>query len=551
MLQRLLIKNYAIIEEVDINFKDGLTVITGETGAGKSIIIGALSLILGERADTSVLLNKEEKSIVEAQFKLSKKSKVNDYLDHQGFDQDESLIVRRELSSSGRSRAFINDTPAKLSQLSELSLYLADLHRQFDNLELQLPEKQLNLLDVFCQHEKSLNIYKETYFKFKKNRELLSAKEEEAKTRKEGLDYNQFLLSEIQSLSLEKNEIESLQKRLELMQAASQNKETLMKSYQLLSEGDQSIVDQLSSLSQNFKKVQGHAFDTLHDRLNSCKIELEDIASEIHQLFESSDINQDELRKIQDRFDEACRLLQKHRLQSTHELLALSNSLSISINEVESNELEIAALLKTQQALEKKLKKEANALHAHRQKKAKVFERKVSELLHEVGMPDAVLKLEIAQIPYNEKGTDAIQFLFDANNVNNFQALHKVASGGELSRLHLCVKCIIAGLSDLPTLIFDEIDAGISGDTAKKVGARMNELAQKHQLISITHLPQIAAKAQEHLFVYKKKGKQTFNTSSIKRLNNKERVEALAIMLSGNEPSETARQTALELMLTD
>lgn len=553
MLRHLYIKNYTIIEEISLDLDKGFTAITGETGAGKSIIIGALNLLLGQRADTKVLLNKDEKSIIEATFLVNNNQSIIDFLKKEEFDIQAELILRREITPNGKSRAFINDTPCKLNDLKSLRDDVIDMHQQFDTLELQRADKQIYFLDLFAQHENNLKEYQDLFSNLSATKNELESLEQQITIANKERDYLQFVFEEIESLSLKENEIENLSQELIILENASEIKDNLQLIAAQLSQSDYSLIDQLNEVQKNLSASKKHLpqVETIFERFVSCLIELKDIAADIEHLEEETEINPEKLTLVSERVNEANRLLLKHSVSDTTSLLALKEELNNKLSGLVLSNNKIEELRKQVITIEQATLIAANKISISRNKAAVKLEKEIKNNLNEMGMQDAQLKIEITACVMNKHGIDHVDFLFDANNTNNFAPINKVASGGELSRLMLAIKYIVAHKAKIPTMIFDEIDTGISGDVAKKVATKFSTLALSNQLITITHLPQIAAKATQHLFVYKAKGSNSYSTSSIKKLTDSERVEVLAIMLSGNNPTETAKAAAVELMLTD
>ena len=548
MLHQLSIKNYAIISEIEINFSDKLNIITGETGAGKSILMGALNLILGERADTTVLQNKEKKCFIEGTFKTSHQL-VKNYLKENDFDTDDEIVIRREISPNGKSRAFINDTPVSLNQLKELSLLLVDLHQQFDTLELGDNDFQREVIDALANHTNDLVQYQShynTYLSAKKQLEVLN--HQQASSNKE-LDYHKFLFDELEEADFKENELEEIDSDLKVMGNAENIKATLTKVYFELQENDQPIIQQIKSLNNQLQTLANFNKDisSLIERLHSAQIELQDIADEVDRLNDSVYYDADKINMLNERLALGYRLLKKHNVFTTGELLSIKNDLQQKLDIVLNLDENIANKEKEVKNLYQQAEKISDKISANRQKQIKPFEDKVNKLLAQVGMPNAKIKVKIKNIELNVFGKDEIEFLFDANKSNRFGPLRKVASGGELSRLMLSIKSLVAKSIQLPTLIFDEIDTGISGEAARQVGIIMKDLSKAHQLIAITHQPQIAAKAFSHYFVYKEiKGDKI--VTSIKLLNQDERITAIATMLSGERPTAAAFENAREMI---
>lgn len=550
MLQRLLIKNYAIIDEIEICFSGNLNIITGETGAGKSILMGALSLILGERADTSVLLDTGKKCIVEGHFTIDGKRDVVDFLKDNELDFEETVILRREVAVNGKSRAFINDTPTNLQQLKELASLLVDLHQQFDTLELGDAGFQREVLDALAANNDKLVAFKQCFTGFQQaSRELRQLQEEKANFNKE-LDYYQFLFNELDEISLKENELEELDNELRLLTNAEGIKTALSRSYYDLEEGEQPVIQVLKQIVHMLNGYAGLREDiaSIIQRIESTHIELRDIAQEIDRINDAVHFDEKRIDVINGRLSAGYKLLKKHNVKTTADLLEIQQQLLEKLQAVLN--LDDVIVLK-----EKELKTRlheveviAEDLSKARQKQSAPLTAAVNNLLKKVGMPNARLKIDIAQGSLNETGKDRIDFLFDGNNSNHFEPLRKVASGGELSRLMLCLKSLVAQSVDLPTLIFDEIDTGISGEAAKQVGNIMKQLSTRRQVICITHQPQIAGKADAHFFVFKE-AKGNVVKTKIKLLTTDERVSAIAQMLGGEKPSAAALQNAKEMVM--
>ncbi len=547
MLQKLLILNYAIITEIEINFSDKLNIITGETGAGKSILMGALSLILGERADTTVLLNKDKKCFIEGTFKTQHQL-VKNYLKENDLDTEEEIVIRREIAPNGKSRAFINDTPVNLNQLKELSSLLVDLHQQFDTLELGSNDFQREVIDALANNSADINQYQSIYKKYlTEKKQLEEWKEQQASANKE-LDYHKFLFNELDEAGLKENEMEEVDADLKVMSNSENIKATLTKIYFELQESEHPIVQQIKSLNNQLQTLSNFHNDitSLIERLHSAQIELQDIADEIDRINDSVKYDADKINLMNDRLAMGYRLLKKHNVQTTNELLQIKNELQQKLNTVLNLEESIAKKEKEVKEFFQQAQKIAEKISASRQKQTQSFEEKVNKLLAQVGMPNAKIKVQIKNIQLNIFGQDEIEFLFDANKTR-FDPLRKVASGGELSRLMLSIKSLVAKSVQLPTLIFDEIDTGISGEAARQVGIIMKDLSHAHQVIAITHQPQIAAKASAHYFVYKEI-KDDKIVTSIKLLSQDERITAIATMLSGERPTAAAFDNAREMI---
>jgi len=549
MLQKLHIQNYAIIDELQIDFSGSLNIITGETGAGKSILMGALNLILGERADSSVLQQQNKKCIVEGSFSVGKNKQVKDFFAANDLDHDTELLIRREIAANGKSRSFINDTPVNLSQLRSLSGLLVDLHQQFDTLDLGTENFQRDVLDAFADNAALLLTLKEHFTNYNRiKKELESLQLQQANADKE-LDYNKFLFEELEELSLKENELEELDTELKLLSNAENIKQQLGSIYFELKDSDQPLVQQLKVLQNKLVSLQPYhnGIGSLVERMSGAIIELKDVAAELEGIDDSVHFDQQRIEIINERISAGYKLLKKHSVNSTNELLAIQEQLQQKLDAV----LNISVSIDKLQAQVKQLYDEcisiAKQVSANRVAQVKPFAEKVNKLLAQVGMPNALLKVQVLPGELTIHGIDDIEFLFDANKSNRFEPLGKVASGGELSRLMLSIKSLVARKLELPTLIFDEIDTGISGEAARQVGIIMKDLSASHQLIAITHQPQIAAKASAHYFVYKEiKGDKI--ATSIRLLNNDERITAIAKMLGGEKPTAAALENAKEMV---
>lgn len=550
MLQKLNIQNYAIINELEINFSDKLNIITGETGAGKSILMGALSLILGERADSTVLQQKEKKAVVEGSFKAMNKKAIRDFLKDNDLDAEDVLMIRREIGANGKSRAFINDTPVNLNQLKTLSTLLVDLHQQFDTQELSSSDSQQEILDALAGNAELLQQYQQVFVQYKKTKNELTALQAEQAAANAALDYNQFLFDELAEADFKENELEELDAELKLLSNAENIKQELAGICFGLKGSEEPIVQQLKSL---YNKL--HALDQFHTgiaelakRLQSTQLELADIADELEYINNNVNYSAERIQLVNDRISMGYKLQKKHGVTTTNELLILKKELQEKLNEILNISEAIQQKEKQTAALLQQCNTTAKIISDNRKKTIKPFTENVNSLLARVGMPNARFTAEAQSLDIpGEFGIDKIEFLFDANKSNRFEPLRKVASGGELSRLMLCIKSLVAKKLQLPTLIFDEIDTGISGEAAKQVGNIMKELSGSHQLISITHQPQIAAKADAHYFVFKAIEKDKIVTS-IRLLNNDERITTIAQMLSGEKPTAAALQNAKEMV---
>jgi DNA repair protein RecN (Recombination protein N) len=549
MLTGLIIQNYAIIDSIEINFSENFNIITGETGAGKSILVGAMSLILGERADSSVLLNKQKKCFVEGVFAVEKRKNVLQFLEANDFSADNELVIRREIAANAKSRGFINDTPANLQQLKQLASMLVDLHQQFDILELGDTDFQREVLDALSGNEKLLAQYFLLFNDWKKTQQLLEQFTTQKNNFQKELDYNQFLFDELNEAGFKENELEDLDNELKTLSNAEEIKTVLSAAVNDLKEKEQPIIQ---SLKHIINKLSAYAqfnsnLDELIKRLQTSHIELADISDELESL--SNNVNYDEVRIsfINERLAQGYRLQKKHGVQSTNQLLEIQNNLQQKLEAVLNIDEAITSTQNKFNQQKNELEQIAEEVSVKRKKVVPSFEKNVNNLLTQVGMPNAKIKVSIVDVSLNQFGKNTIEFLFDANKSNRFEQLYKVASGGELSRLMLCIKSLVAEKINLPTLIFDEIDTGISGEAAKQVGIILKQLAKQRQVVSITHQPQIAGKADAHFYVYKQIKNDAVKTN-IRLLNKDERIQAIAQMLSGEKPTSAAIENAKEMI---
>ena len=549
MLSKLEIHNYILIDQLSIDLSNQLSVITGETGAGKSIIMGALGLILGDRADSTVCRDASKKCFIEGTFSLSNKQTYQAFFTEHELDLTDEVIIRREINAQGKSRAFINDTPINLNELKQLTSQLVDLHQQFDTLTLGDTDFQRTVIDALAAVQKDLAQYQSVFHLWKDHQkqlaELISRRDEFEKTE----SYKKHLLEELGALQLKENELESLEQELKFLENAVSIKAQIDQSIQVLESADNPIVQQLKQIANNLNSIVKWQpeFADLLNRLKAAQIELADVANELSSWQDKIDFDDKKLVVIQDRLSEGYILQKKHKVQSTNELITIQKQLELDLTAVLSLDEEINQLTKQVKADEKQVVELANTLTQKRNKETAPFTKNVNQLLHQVGMPNAKIKVTIDEVAYNAYGKDKIDFLFDANNTQKFEPIKKVASGGELSRLMLCIKSLVAKSIDLPTMIFDEIDTGISGEPAKQVGLLLQGLGQARQVLCITHQPQIAAKGHAHLFVYKEQ-KGTSTNTFLRGLTAAERVQHIALMIGGDPPSKSALENAKELL---
>ncbi len=486
---------------------------------------------------------------MEGNFDIKENDRVRDFLKANELDGEKELIVRREIAVNGKSRAFINDTPVNLVQLKEASSMLVDLHQQFDTLELGDNNLQRELLDALAGNVDSLQEYIQQFKHYKRCQKELDELKQQQKEQYAAFDYNKFLFDELEEISLKENELEHLDAELKLLSHAEEVKQELNAVYYVLSESEKPLVQELKSLSTKLHSLKQYHADAaeLGSRMQSLQVELADIADTIDKMYAGINYDAQRMELVNDRIAVGYKLLKKHNVVSTNDLLAIKDSLQKKLDAVLNMDEAVAAKEKEATALINSCIAMAEDISANRQKTVKPFTEKVNSLLQQVGMPNAQIKIAVSPAALGEYGTDTITYLFDANKTGRFEPLNKVASGGELSRLMLCIKSVVAKKLKLPTLIFDEIDTGISGEAAKQVGIIMKGMSTGHQLISITHQPQIAARADAHYFVYKSKVNEKINTA-VRLLTNAERVEAIARMIGGEKPSAAAMQNAKEMV---
>jgi DNA repair protein RecN (Recombination protein N) len=551
VIQKLFIQNYAIIDELEIDFSNRLNIITGETGAGKSIIVGALGLILGERADSTALVNKGKKCFVEGVFDVRSKKEVRNFLEENDLDEGDQLIIRREISINGKSRAFVNDTPVTLSQLSDLSSLLVDLHRQFDSLQLEQGDFQREVLDAIASQSELVNTYQQVFKKWQTSKKELEILSGQRKQFEKEFDYNQFQYNELDEADFKENELEELDKELKLLSNSEGIKTVLSKVQNELAEGENPLVSQLKGLINQLQTYSSYHPDlpSLLQRLQSLQIELQDISDEVDHMNDRINYDPSKIEEIDSRLSAGYKLLKKHGVKTTIELLEIKRQLERKLHAVLNVGEQIELKEKETERSFAEAEQRAAKISEGRKKQIRPLEEKVNKLLAQVGMPNAKLKVELRNNEgLNFYGSDKIEFLFDANKSGQFQSIRKVASGGELNRLMLCIKSLVAQSVDLPTMMFDEIDTGISGEAARQVGIIMKGLASKRQIICITHQPQIAGKADAHFFVYKDVADDMVKTN-IRQLTKEERITAIAKMLSGEKPTIAAMENAREMVM--
>jgi len=549
MLLQLHIKNYAIIDEITIDFRKGLQVITGETGAGKSIIAGALSLVLGERADTSILRLRDRKAVVEASFSVSHLKDVEKFIADEELEVEQELILRREININGKSRAFINDTPVNLDQLRRLCMLLVDLHQQFDILSLGEAGFQLAVVDALASNSNTLTHYRLLFQQLQNTkRELEQLKLRQANADREN-DYLSFLFGELDEAELKENEFEETEVLLKRLNHAEAIKKALTGIYFNLSLSEHPVVQQIrlsSQLLEPFKAYHGK-FPEMLQRLTSVHIELQDIADDVESVNEEFKFDNEHIEILNERIHTGYKLFKKHGVSSTADLITIREQLRSKIHESLNIAEEIHNKEKVVELQVKEITTVAHKLSSNRNAEIGGLEIKVNSLLKKVGMPNARIRVVSSITELNEQGMDNIEFLFDANKNDRFEPLKKVASGGELSRLMLCIKSLVAQSMDMPTLLFDEIDSGISGEAARQVGIILKELSRKRQVICITHQPQIAAKGDTHFYVFKELKGEMVNTK-VRVPDGEERIIIIAKMISGEKPTAAAIENARELV---
>lgn len=549
MLCNLVVENYALISRLEIEFKKGLTIITGETGAGKSILLGALSLILGKRADTSILYLKDKKCIVEGLFDISGYG-LTDFFAENNLDYEDQTLIRREIAPTGKSRAFINDIPVNLELLTVLGNKLIDIHSQHQNLNLANSAFQMKVIDSFARTEKILYEYQNHYQVYKDSLAEFRELEAEASRSKTEIDYLTFQFNQLEVARLVEGEQEELENEQERLTHAEEIKTALSTASMLLQGEGMSVVQQLKDSLASISRISRflHEGTSLTSRLDSSYIEIKDIAAEIQSLNNQLNYDPVRLEAVSDRLNLIYDLEKKHRVSSLGELIALKNQLKDKLDTINSYDENLAALRKKLDLNLQQLKASAEKLSLTRKKAIPVFEKHVTEMLSEVGIPKAAFNVELnPSDEFTPQGADNIRFLFSANRNMNTQDISRVASGGELSRLMLCIKSLMSDSSGLPTIIFDEIDTGVSGEIAERVGNIIFRMSEKMQIINITHLPQVASKGKYHYLVYKTDEGRT-PVTSIKLLNSQERITEIAKMLSGEEVTPAALANAKVLL---
>ena len=551
MLTQLFIKNFALIDELNVDFHNGFSVITGETGAGKSIILGALGMILGQRADAKLIKNGAAKCIVEAHFNLEKYDFQQFFTDNDiEYDASDS-IIRREISAAGKSRAFVNDTPVQLAVLKSLGEQLVDIHSQHQNLLLQKEDFQLNVVDTIAQNQKELNSYRQLFNDLRDSQQALSQLKHDIEENLRDADYIRFQLQELEKAKLTEDLQEQLEQESNTLSHSEDIKNSLFTANELLNGDDNGIVNQIRKVTQSLHSIASvfPSIEELYERVDSSHIELKDIAEELSSVAESIEYNPARLEEVNSRLDHIYALEQKFHVTSTKELLTIKAELESKISNIDNSDEQLSILQTKVNALNEQCTEAAAKLTATRIKAAKTIEKEMLSRLIPLGIPNVRFEVSVSPAPQlTTTGTDKLQFLFSANKNTQLQPVAQVASGGEIARVMLALKAMISGKVKLPTIIFDEIDTGVSGKIAQKMAAIMQEMGNnERQVISITHLPQIAALGTHHYKVYKEEDRNT-TTSHIIQLSQQQRINEIAQMLSGDNITDAAITNAKELL---
>ena len=549
MLQSLAIKNFALIEDMKVPFSKGFTIITGETGSGKSILLDALALVLGRRADLSALRNKEEKCVVEAEFAIENYA-LADFFHQEELDYEPLTIIRREILPSGKSRAFVNDSPVTLDVLSRLSKALIDIHSQHDTQQLSEEDFQFFLIDALAENTPLLQEYQAALKVYKQqSKKLQELKDFQENTQKEH-DYNTFVLGELQEIDLE----EGMQEELEAFYTQASNSETirdnLTEAANLLAEEEQGIMTQVRELSSLFSSLSSYSpqYNELYERIDAVFIELDDLSREVYDLAENVEFDPKKLARVQKKLQKIYDLQKKHKVATVAELIAIEEALEAKVAQMENIEGDIEIAQKEADQALQTLSALAQKLHKAREKVIPTLTKSLQTSLKDLGMPNAQFQISLSPTDhYQAKGNDTLSFLFSANKGGNFGLLKKTASGGELSRIMLTIKSLLATKIALPTIIFDEIDTGVSGEIAHKMGEIMKQMSQSRQVFAISHLPQVASKGDAHIKIYKTdiEGR---TTTQFQALSQEQRIEEIAQMLGGKDITDSARAHAKELL---
>ena len=550
MLKQLYIKNFTLIDELNISLYPGFSVITGETGAGKSIILGAIGLLLGNRADSKAIKAGRDRCVIEAHFDLSRYGMQKFFDDHDiDYDADDT-IIRRELTAAGKSRAFINDTPVPLTRMRELGEQLVDIHSQHQNLLLQKEDFQLNVVDIIAQDADQLKVYQKEYQAYRKAKELLEELKAEIAKNRENEEFMRFQHKELEDANLQEGELEQLEQEAETLSHSEDIKTALFEADNALSGENDSILDKLKNATHQLENICD-VYPSMADvtgRMQSSYIELKDIAQEISSSVDHVEFDPNRLDAINTRLDKLYTLQQKFHVETVTELIATRDRIAEQLSHIDNGDEDIEEKEKEVAALLAKAEKQAALLTSIRQKSAKAIEKEMKGRLIPLGIPNVRFEIAFAEKPLSGNGADKVSFLFSANKSTQLQPVSQVASGGEIARVMLSLKAMISGAVKLPTIIFDEIDTGVSGKIAEKMADIMEEMGlQNRQVLSITHLPQIAAKGSHHYKVLKEEA-ENGTISHMKELNNQERIEEIAQMLSGSDITQAALANAKELL---
>lgn len=550
MLKQLYIKNFTLIDELNISLYPGFSVITGETGAGKSIILGAIGLLLGNRADSKAIKAGRDRCVIEAHFDLSRYG-MQKFFDDNDIDYDaDDTIIRRELTAAGKSRAFINDTPVPLTRMRELGEQLVDIHSQHQNLLLQKEDFQLNVVDIIAQDADQLKVYQKEYYAYRKAKELLEELKAEIAKNRENEEFMRFQHKELDDANLQEGELEQLEQEAETLSHSEDIKTALFEADNALSGDDDSILDKLKNATHHLENICD-VYPSMADvagRMQSSYIELKDIAQEISSSVDHVEFDPNRLDAINTRLDKLYTLQQKFHVETVTELIATRDRIAEQLSHIDNGDEDIEEKEKEVAALLAKAEKQAALLTSIRQKSAKAIEKEMKGRLIPLGIPNVRFEIAFAEKPLSGNGADKVSFLFSANKSTQLQPVSQVASGGEIARVMLSLKAMISGAVKLPTIIFDEIDTGVSGKIAEKMADIMEEMGlQNRQVLSITHLPQIAAKGSHHYKVLKEEN-ENGTISHMKELNNQERIEEIAQMLSGSDITQAALANAKELL---
>ncbi len=550
MLKQLYIKNFTLIDELNISLYPGFSVITGETGAGKSIILGAIGLLLGNRADSKAIKAGRDRCVIEAHFDLSRYG-MQKFFDDNDIDYDaDDTIIRRELTAAGKSRAFINDTPVPLTRMRELGEQLVDIHSQHQNLLLQKEDFQLNVVDIIAQDTEQLKVYQKEYYAYRKAKELLEELKAEIAKNRENEEFMRFQHKELDDANLQECELEQLEQEAETLSHSEDIKTALYEADSALSGENDSILDKLKNATHQLENICD-VYPSMADvagRMQSSYIELKDIAQEISSSVDHVEFDPNRLDAINTRLDKLYTLQQKFHVETVTELIATRDRIAEQLSHIDNGDEDIEEKEKEVAALLVKAEKQAALLTSIRQKSAKAIEKEMKGRLIPLGIPNVRFEIAFAEKPLSGNGADKVSFLFSANKSTQLQPVSQVASGGEIARVMLSLKAMISGAVKLPTIIFDEIDTGVSGKIAEKMADIMEEMGlQNRQVLSITHLPQIAAKGSHHYKVLKEET-ENGTISHMKELNNQERIEEIAQMLSGSDITQAALANAKELL---